>query len=207
MVIFTIVTGGMTYGLFTPTEAGSAGAFAVLLLSIVRKDINFEGIIKSFVESMRTACMVLMLVAGSTILGHFLVATKIPIMAADWIGQLPLPPSLIMVLILLTYELGGSFIDDLAFMVLATPIFFPVVLKLGYDPIWFGIILQIFVMIGSVIPPVAMMVFVVKNVTKEPLSTIFSGVYPFLIGLILCAVLLMIFPQLLTLIPSLFGVY
>jgi len=207
ILIFIIVTGGMSKGFFTPTEAGSAGTFAVLLLSVVKRDINFKGFIKSVAESLRTACMVLVLIAGSTILGHFLVVTKIPIMAADWIGQLPFPPFLLMILILLIYELGGSFIDDLAFMVLATPIFFPIVIKLGYDAIWFGVILHIFVMIGVVIPPVAVNVFVVRNITKVPFGVIYSGVYPFLIGMILCATLLFVFPQLITFLPSLFRIY
>jgi tripartite ATP-independent transporter DctM subunit len=207
ILIFLIVTGGMSWGFFTPTEAGSAGTFAVLLLSIVKRDINFKGFIKSVAESLRTACMVLMLIAGSTILGHFLVVTKIPILAADWVERLPLPPFLIMILILLIYELGGSFIDDLAFLILATPIFYPVVLKLGYDAIWFGVILHIFAMIGIIIPPVAINVFVVKNLTRVPFGVIYSGVYPFLIGLIFCAALLFIFPQLMLFLPSLFGVY
>jgi tripartite ATP-independent transporter DctM subunit len=207
ILIFLIVTGGMSWGFFTPTEAGSAGTFAVLLLSIAKRDINFKGFIKSIAESLRTACMVLMLIAGSTVLGHFLVVTKIPIIAADWVGQLPLPPFLIMILILLIYELGGSFIDDLAFLILATPIFFPVVLKLGYDPIWFGVILHIFAMIGIIIPPVAINVFVVRNLTKVPFGVIYSGCYPFLIGMILCAALLFIFPQLMLFLPALFGVY
>lgn len=207
ILIFLIVTGGMSWGFFTPTEAGSAGTFAVLLLSVAKRDINFKGFVKSVAESLRTACMVLMLIAGSTILGHFLVVTKIPIFVADWVGQLPLPHFVIMILILLIYEVGGSFIDDLAFMVLATPIFFPVVLKLGYDAIWFGVILHIFVMIGVVIPPVAVNVFVVRNITKVPFGVIYSGVYPFLIGMILCAALLFIFPQLMLFLPSLFRIY
>ncbi|MBM4350590.1 MAG: TRAP transporter large permease [Deltaproteobacteria bacterium] len=207
ILIFIIVTGGMAKGFFTPTEAGSAGTFAVLLLSVLKRDINFDGFVKSVAESLRTACMVLMLIAGSTILGHFLVVTKIPILAADWVGQLPYPPFLIMIFILLIYEIGGSFIDDLAFMVLATPIFFPIVIKLGYDPIWFGVILHIFVMIGVVIPPVAVNVFVVRNITKVPFGEIYSGVYPFLIGMIVCAALLFIFPHLITFIPSLFEIY
>jgi TRAP-type C4-dicarboxylate transport system permease large subunit len=112
-----------------------------------------------------------------------------------------------MILILLFYEVGGSFIDDLAFLVLATPIFFPIVLKLGYDGIWFGVILHIFAMIGIIIPPVAINVFVVKNITKVPFGVIYSGVYPFLIGMILCAALLFVFPQIITFLPSLFEIY
>jgi C4-dicarboxylate transporter DctM subunit len=202
LLIFLIVTGGMSKGIFTPTEAGSAGTFAVLVLSIAKRDINFGGFLKSVAESLRTACMTMMLIAGSTILGHFIIVTKIPMYAADWVLGLRLHPALIMLLILLIYEIGGSFIDDLAFMVLATPIFYPIVVKLGFDPIWFGIILHIFVMIGIVIPPVAMNVFVVRNITKIPFSVIYNGVYPFLIGMILCAALLFIFPQICLYLPN-----
>jgi C4-dicarboxylate transporter DctM subunit len=200
--IFLIVIGGLTWGFFTPTEAGSIGTFAVLVLSVIKRDINFKGFVKSVAEALRTACMVLVLIAGSTIFGHFLIVTKIPMLAADWIVELPYPHFLIMILILLIYEVGGSFIDDLAFMVLATPIFFPVVIKLGFDPIWFGVILHIFVMIGCLIPPVAINVFVVKNITKVPFGVIYSGVYPFLIGFVLCAAILFLFPQLATFLPS-----
>ena len=202
LLVFIIVTGGMSKGFFTPTEAGSVGTMAVLLLSIGKRTINFQGFIKSVSESLRTACMVLVLIAGSTIFGHFLAVTKIPMIAADWTMQLPLSPYLIMLIILIIYEIGGSFIDDLAFMVLATPIFYPVVVKLGFDPIWFGVILHIFVMIGVVIPPVAINVFVVKNITKEPFGVIYSGVYPFILGMMLCAALLFAFPEICLYLPK-----
>jgi tripartite ATP-independent transporter DctM subunit len=202
IVIFILIVGGLMEGFFTPTEAGSVGTFAVLLLSIAKRDINLKGYIKSVAESLRTACMVLMLIAGSTILGHFLAVTKIPMIAADWVVSLPLNRYLIMIIISLIYQMGGSFIDDLAFMVLATPIFFPAIIKLGFDPIWFGMIIAITVMIGVVIPPVAINVFVVKNITKVPFSVIYSGVYPFLISLIVCGALLFLFPQLATFLPS-----
>ena len=202
MVIFIIVIGGLTKGLFTPTEAGSVGTFAVLLLSIAKRDINLKSFIKSIAESMKTACMVLVLITGSTIMGHFLAVTEIPMLAADWIMQLPYPPYLIMIMILFIYEIGGSFIDDLAFMILATPIFFPVVIKLGYDLIWFGVIIHIFVMIGVVIPPMAINVFVVKNITKVPLNVIYKGVYPFLASLLITAALLFLFPQIALFVPS-----
>lgn len=203
-VIFLLVIGGLIKGFFTPTEAGSVGTFAVLLLSILKKDLNFKGFVKSLAESLRTACMVLLLIAGSTILGHFLAVTKIPMIVADWVMTLPFPKHLIMILISLIYLLGGSFIDDLAFMVLATPIFYPVILKLGFNPIWFGMIIGITVMIGVVIPPVAINVFVVKNITKVPFGVIYGGVYPFLLSLIVCALLLFLFPQIALFLPSLF---
>jgi C4-dicarboxylate transporter DctM subunit len=201
-IIFLLVIGGLMDGFFTPTEAGSVGTFAVLLLSLLKKDLSWKGFVKSIQESLRTACMVLMLIVGSTILGHFLAVTKIPMQAADWVIALNFPRELTLIIIALIYLLGGSFIDDLAFMILATPIFYPVVLKLGYDPIWFGMIIGITVMIGVVIPPVAINVFVVKNITKVPFGVIYKGVYPFLISLVVCALLLFFFPSLALYLPN-----
>jgi TRAP-type C4-dicarboxylate transport system permease large subunit len=148
--------------------------------------------------------MLLMLIAGSTILGHFIAVTNIPQNAADWIVSLPLNRYLIMFLICLVYEFGGSFIDDLAFMILATPIFYPAVLKLGFNPLWFGIVIGVVVMIGVVIPPVAVCVFVVKNITKEPMGKIYKGVAPFLISLGVMWGLLFAFPELALWLPSVF---
>jgi TRAP-type C4-dicarboxylate transport system permease large subunit len=148
--------------------------------------------------------MIMMLIVGSTILGHFIAVTTIPQITADWIVSLPVNRYLIMLLICIVYQIGGSFIDDLAFMILATPIFYPAVLKLGFDPVWFGIIMSITVMIGVVIPPVAICVFVVKNITKVPLGTIYKGVAPFLISLVLVGAILFVFPQLALWLPSVF---
>ena len=203
-IIFAMVIGGLMNGFFTPTEAGSVGTFAVLLLSLLKRDLSWKGYVKSLQESLRTACMVLMLIVGSTILGHFLAVTKIPMLAADWIIGLQFPRGFTMVLIALIYLVGGSFIDDLAFMILATPIFYPVIIKLGYDPIWFGMIIGITVMIGVVIPPVAINVFVVKNITKVPFGVIYRGVYPFLVSLVVCAILLFLFPSLALFLPGYF---
>ena len=203
VVIFLLMIWGLMKGLFTPTEAGSVGTGLVLLMSILRRDINFKGFIKSVAESLRTACMVLMLIAGSTILGHFIAVTKLPMIAADWVVGLPLNRYIIMIIISFIYQTGGSFIDDLAFMILATPIFYPVIIKLGFDPIWFGMIIAITVMIGVVIPPVAINVFVVKNITKVPFNVIYKGVYPFLISLVVAAALLFFFPQIALWLPNL----
>jgi len=202
LIIFLLVIGGLMKGFFTPTEAGSVGSVAVLAYAVLKGDMGFSGFVKSVTESLRTACMVLMLIAGSTILGHFLAVTRIPMHAADWIVGLPLHPHVIMVLIGFIYLIGGSFIDDLAFMVLATPIFYPVIVKLGYDPIWFGMIIAITVMIGVVIPPVAINVFVVKAITKAPFTVIYRGVLPFLLSLVVSAALLFAFPQIALFLPN-----
>jgi len=204
IVIFLVIIGGLLNGFFTPTEAGSVGTFAVIVLSFVKRDINLRKTAKSVLESLVTATMVLFLLAGSAVLGHFLAVTKIPMLVSDWVVQLPIHRSIIMFFVTLIYLIGGSFIDDLAFMILATPVFFPAVLKLGYDPLWFGMMIAVTVMIGVVIPPVAINVFVVKNITKVPIGVVYKGVYPFLISLVLCGILLFIFPQLVTFLPSLF---
>jgi tripartite ATP-independent transporter DctM subunit len=202
IIVFLLIMGGLMKGLFTPTEAGSIGTFAVLLLCVVKGDIKFKGFVKSVREAMRTACMVMLLIASSSVLGHLITVTDLPQIAAEWIVALPLNRVLIMGLILFIYLVGGSFIDDLAFMILATPICFPAIMKLGYDPLWAGIMIALTVAIGSVIPPVALCVFIVKNITKVPLGVIYSGVYPFLISLLLCVALLFFFPSLALYLPS-----
>jgi C4-dicarboxylate transporter, DctM subunit len=201
-LIFMLVVGGIMTGFFTPTEAGGIGTFAVIVLSVIKRDLSFKKFVKSLREALRTACMLLILIAGSTVLGHFIAVTNIPMMAADWIVNLPVNPYLIMFFICLIYELGGSFIDDLAFMVLATPIFYPAVIKLGFDPIWFGMVVAVTVMIGTVIPPVAICVFVVQNITKVPIMVIYKGVAPFLISLVFVGILLFLFPQMALWLPS-----
>jgi len=131
MLIFCVIIGGLMKGFFTPTEAGSIGTFAVLVLCIVKRNINFNGIKQSIKEALRTSCMVLLIVASSTVLGHFIAVTNIPEDAAAWIVGLPLNRHIIMSIIFIVYLVGGSFIDDLAFMILATPIFFPALKATG----------------------------------------------------------------------------
>jgi len=204
LIVFIMVVGGIMRGYFTPTEAGAVGTFAVLLLAVVKRDMTFKIYVKSVKEGLRTAIMILMLIAGSTVLGHFVAVTNIPQITADWVVTLPINRYLIMILICIVYEIGGSFIDDLTFMILATPIFYPVALKLGFPPLWFGIVIAFVEMIGVVIPPVAICVFVVKNITKVPIGIIYKGAAPFLISLILVWGLLFFFPELALWLPSVF---
>lgn len=204
LIIFCLVVGGILQGFFTPSEAGAVGTFAVFLLAVVKRDMNFQTYVVSLREALRTAGMLLMLIAGSTILGHFIAVTNMPQVAADWIAGLPLNRYMVLTIILLVYLVGGSFIDDLAFMILATPIFYPAVLKLGFNPLFFGIAVMIVVMIGVVIPPVAICVFVVKNITKEPMGRIYAGVTPFLLSLVIVWGILYAFPQIALWLPSVF---
>lgn len=193
-VVFLLVVGGLMTGFFTPTEAGSVGTMAVLILTICKKDMNFKKFVKSIMETLRIACMVLMLIAGATILGHFFAVTRTPFYVAEWMNSLQLDKHIIMLIIVAVYLVGGSFIEDLAFLILATPIFLPVVLKLGYDPVWFGVIVSVVTMIGIILPPVAINAFVVSGVTKEPVGVVYRGVYPFLAGMVICLLILLFFP-------------
>jgi C4-dicarboxylate transporter DctM subunit len=199
--VFLVMVVGIMKGFFTPTEAGSVGTCIILVLTLIRRELNMTLYIKSIIESVRTACMVLLLITSSTVLSHFIAVTKIPMVTADWIVTLPVSPVIIVIIIVLIYLIGGSFIDDLAFMILATPIFFPAIIKLGFDPIWFSIVVAITQMIGMVLPPVAICVFVVKQITKVPMGIIYKGVYPFLISLVLGMVLVFVFPKIATWLP------
>jgi tripartite ATP-independent transporter DctM subunit len=203
VVIFLLLILGLVKGFFTATEAGSVAAFIVIAVCMIKKDLGIKGFVRSVKDTISMASMAITLIAGSVIFGHFLAVTTIPMVSADWIVSLPLNRYIILILISLVYQLGGSFIDDMAFMILATPVFYPAVIKMGFDPLWFGMIIAVTVMIGVVIPPVAINVFVVKNITKVPFGVIYSGIYPFLIAIVLCGVLLFFFPQLATFLPSL----
>jgi C4-dicarboxylate transporter DctM subunit len=202
-IIFGVVIGGMITGFFSPTESGTIGTVAIFLLALVRGEVNSGMIVRSFKGALKTSIMTLMLIAGSAIFGHFLAITEIPMIAAKWAGALPVPGFVVMLLIIAIYLIGGSIMDDLAFMVLATPIFFPTAIQLGYDPIWFGILICVTLMIGGLIPPVAIYVFILGNITGIPFKTIYKGVVPFLAALVLALIILFVFPQLALWLPNL----
>jgi tripartite ATP-independent transporter DctM subunit len=204
LAIFVLVVGGLMWGFFSPTEAGSVGAFAVLVLVVAKGDMDLKRFIASLKDSVKIGCMVLVLIAGATVLGHFFAVTKMPYLVADWLSTLPVHRSVIIMIILLVYLIGGSFIEDMAFFILATPIFLPIVLKLGYDPVWFGMILSVTMMMGIILPPMAVNVFVVAGIAKVPLGTVYKGIYPFLVGLVICNLLVLFIPQLSLWLPSLF---
>ncbi|MBI4965811.1 MAG: TRAP transporter large permease [Desulfomonile tiedjei] len=204
LLVFLLVVGGLMQGFFTPTEAGSVGTFAVLILTLAKKDMNLKRFITAVSDTLRIGCMVLILLAGATILGHFFAVTRTPYLVATWLESLNVSPSIIIFLIIGVYLIGGSFIEDLAFLILATPIFLPVVLKLGYDPVWFGIIISVVTMIGVILPPMAINAFVVSGVTKEPISTVYKGIYPFVVGMSICLLILIFFPQISLWLPSVF---
>jgi len=204
VIIFGVVMGGLFVGFFTPTEAGAVGAFSTLLLAIIRRQITWPGFLQALVETTRISCMVLVIVTGATVFGHFLAITRIPFELAGWVKGLPLPPWGIMGVIIFIYLMGGCFMDALALILLTINIFFPVAVSLGYDPIWFGVIIVMVTEMGVITPPVGVNVYVVSGVAKDvPLEVIFKGILPLLLALIVAVVLMVIFPQIALFLPGL----
>jgi tripartite ATP-independent transporter DctM subunit len=154
LMIFAAVIGGMFAGWFTPTEAAAVGGFATLVLALAGRNLTWRGFVQSLVETTRISCMILVIVAGATIFGHFLAITRIPFDIAGWIADLHWPPYAVMIMIIVIYLIGGCFLDALALIMLTVPIFYPVVLQMGYDPIWFGVIIVLVTQMGVLTPPV-----------------------------------------------------
>ena len=206
VILFIVVIGGMFAGFFTPTEAAAIGAAGSLVIAAARRKLTFKMLTRSLQETVRTSCMVMIIVTGAVIFGHFLAVTRMPFELATTLAALPLPGWMIMGTIILFYLLAGSFIDALALILLTIPIFYPVVIELGYDPIWFGVIIVVVTQMGVITPPVGVNVYVVSGIERDvPLQKIFRGCMPFLAALILAAVLLMLLPGLCTFLPNHFG--
>ncbi|MFO7975755.1 MAG: TRAP transporter large permease [Candidatus Hydrogenedentota bacterium] len=204
LILFIVVMGGMFKGYFTPTEAAAIGAAGAIIVSLVRRQLTWKIFVRSVIETLRTSCMVMIIVAGAMIFGHFLAVTRIPSALAENLAELPLPSFMIMSLIILFYLLGGCFIDALALVLLTTSIFYPVTRELGYDPIWFGVIIVVVTQMGVISPPVGVNAYVVSGIERDiPLQTVFKGALPFLATLILAAALLVAFPKICLFLPEL----
>ena len=204
LLLFGVVMGGIFLGFFTPTEAAAIGAFATLAMAIIRKQINWKGFVNALADTTRTSCMVMVIVAGATIFGHFMAVTRVPYELSTWAGNLPLPGFVIMLIIILIYLLGGCFMDGFALIMLTIPIFSPLAQTLGFDLIWFGVVIVLISEMGVITPHVGINVYVVHGVAKDvPLEAIFKGVIPLLIALIICNTLLLLFPEIALFLPNL----
>ncbi|MBP8605929.1 MAG: TRAP transporter large permease [Phycisphaerae bacterium] len=206
LILFLAVIGGMFAGWFTPTEAAAVGALGSLIIAALRRQLSRKILIQSVKETVRTSCMVMIIVTGANIFGRFLAVTRIPFELASWLAGLPLPGWIIMFMIILFYLLAGCFIDALGLIMLTIPIFFPVVQELGYNPIWFGVIIVTVTQMGVITPPVGVNVYVVGGIERDvSLQTIFRGAVPFLGAMVLSAVLFVMFPKICTFLPTLVG--
>lgn len=202
--LFALVLGGLFSGLFSPTQAAAVGTAGAIVIGVARRSFNLRKLWLSLVDTALVSAMVMTILAGATVFGHFMAVTGIPKEASVFLNGLPVPPVLVMILILAIYLLLGMFMDGLAMVTLTVPILYPTVVALGYDPIWFGVIVVLVAEMGVVTPPVGMNVYIIKGVTGDiPLATIFKGACFFLFAMFALAALLLLFPMLATWLPSL----
>ncbi|WDP92325.1 MAG: TRAP transporter large permease [Desulfobacter sp.] len=208
LVVFLLVMSGLFYGFFTPTESAAVGVLGVLIVSVMRRQLTWKAFVKSLYETLQTSTMIMFLIAGAVIFGKFLAVTRIPFEVATWVGGFDLPPFMIMGIIVLIYFVGGCFMDSLGLIMLTIPIFYPIVVNLGYDPIWFGVIIVMVTEMGVITPPVGINVYVVYGVSRNvigdiSLESIFKGILPFLLTTAVGIVILILFPQIILFLPNL----
>jgi tripartite ATP-independent transporter DctM subunit len=204
VLLFLLVIGGLFLGWFSPTQAGAIGAGGALLIGLIRRQLTWKTFFEAGKDGLRTGCMVLFIITGAVIFGHFLAISTIPFLLADWVGSLPIHKMAIMGIIIFIFFVGGFFMDSMALIVVIVPIFYPIVQHLGFDLIWFGVIIVLTGEMGVITPPVGVNVFVIKGIAPEiPLNTIFKGIFPFLYALIILTIIIVLFPQIATFLPSL----
>lgn len=196
IALFVFVIGGLYLGWFTPTESGAFGAFGAIVLSLLMRKMTWEKFVQAVAGAIRSSAMVLMLVVGAMLFGRFLTLTRLPHEIALWVNELAIPATITMVLILLIYVIGGSLMDALGFLIISIPIFYPTVILLGYDPVWFAVVLTVVTSMGAITPPVGVNVFIVQGLaTGTSLIDAFKGASYYLVPYVVFIALLMIFPS------------
>jgi len=206
VVIFLLVIGGIYTGLFTPNEAAGVGATLIFLMAIVKKKLTPRILLASLFEALRVSVMVLFLVAGANVFSYFLALSMIPMKVSTWIAGLGVSQYAILSIIVLIYLLLGCFLDAISMMILTLPVIFPVVLTLGFDPIWFGVICVLMMGAGLITPPMGLCVFTVASIAKDaPLEEVFKGALPFLIAILFVTFLITLYPQIALFLPGLMG--
>jgi tripartite ATP-independent transporter DctM subunit len=194
--LFLLVIGGLYTGWFTPTEAAGVGAFGAFAITLIKKRLTWDNLKVSLEQTVRTTAMVFLILIGAHIFGYFLTISQIPdqlsILATEW----GLSKYAILALIIFAYIIMGCFMEGLALMVLTIPIVYPLVLELGFDPIWFGVIITLVMEMSLITPPVGINVFIISGISKDvPMYVIFRGIIPFWCAMLVCVIFLILFPQ------------
>jgi tripartite ATP-independent transporter DctM subunit len=203
LVLFIFVIGGLYGGFFTPTEAGGVGASGAYLLGVLRGKLNRKNTREALLQATRTAAAVFTVLIGALLFGYFLTITQTPQKLTEFLTGLGVGRYGVLALIMVMYLVLGCLMDAMAMIILTVPIIFPVIVALGFDPIWFGIVIVMTVELGLIHPPVGMNVFVIKSVVKDvSFTTIFKGVLPFVATDILRLVILIAFPIIALYLPS-----
>ncbi len=203
LLLFVFVIGGIYGGVFTPTEAAGMGAAGAFLIGVARRRLPWPDIVRSLLEATRTTAAVFTVLIGAILFGYFLTVTQTPQKVTEFLTGLGLGRYGVLALIMIMYLALGCLMDALAMIILTVPIVFPVIKQLGFDPIWFGVIIVMTVELGLIHPPVGMNIFVIKSVVEDAkISTIFYGVLPFIVTDILRLILLIAFPIIALWLPS-----
>lgn len=200
--LFIVVIGGIYTGVFTPTEAGGVGAFGAFLVALVRGKLTLRNFWESLKSTTKNTGMIFLILMGALILGYFLSVTRLPFEMADMVAGLAVNRYVVLSLILVLLTALGCIMDSMTIVILTVPIFFPVIVRLGFDPIWFGILVVRVTEIGLITPPVGMNIYIIRGISNVPMGTIFRGVTPFIIADFLHVILLMAVPQISLFLPS-----
>ncbi len=196
LVLFILVLGGMYGGVFTPTEAGAVGAFGALVLGLVKRRLTWKSFATSLSDTALLTGMVFLLIIGAMIFNYFIAVTEIPFALAQFVGGCTVPPIVVMSALLVIYVIVGFFMDIIAVMIITVPIIYPLLLTIGIDPVWFGVLVVLTIMIGNITPPVGIVVYAVGGIVRDvPLFTIFRGIWPFFFAMLIALVILIVFPQ------------
>lgn len=202
LILFIAVTGLIYTGIATPTESSGIGAFVAMLLAIREKRLTLKSTLAALINTAHTTGMILLIILGAQIFGYFLTVSRVTNELTGWVGGLELPALAVMALILVGYVILGFFMDQIAILILTVPVVLPLVLQLGFDPVWFGVIVVITAEVGMVTPPMGMNVFVVARYTGRPLSELFSGVMPHVLAHVVVIAILTLIPGLVTWLPN-----
>ncbi|UCD82639.1 MAG: TRAP transporter large permease [Desulfobacterales bacterium] len=203
LMIFLTVMGGIYFGFFTPTEAGGIGATVLFLVALFKRKLNWPVFKTSLLESVSISVMVLFLVAGANVFSTFLALSMIPIKVSTWVVSLEVSRYMILTIVILIYLFLGCFLDAISMMVLTMPVIFPVIVNLGFNPIWFGVIAVLMMEAGLLTPPMGLNVFTVAGVAKDvPLESIYRGILPFLISIFVVVLFIILFPGTATFLPN-----
>ena len=206
LVLFVFVIGGLYGGFFTPTEAGGVEATGAFLLGVLRGKLDRAKTLEALLSATRTAAAVFTVLIGALIFGYFLTITQVPQKLTGFLTEMGLGRYEVLALIMVMYLILGCLMDAMAMIILTVPIIFPVIVQLGFDPIWFGIIIVMTVELGLIHPPVGMNVFVIKSVVHDvSFTTIFKGVIPFILTDLLRLVILIAFPMIALWLPGQMG--
>ncbi|MGJ9385037.1 TRAP transporter large permease [Salipaludibacillus sp. CF4.18] len=204
ILIFMVSIGGIYFGVFTPTEAGGIGAMGAFIVTIITRRLTWSKFLLSLDDTIRLSVMLFLILIGATIFGRFLALSQIPMELTAYVGSLDVSPFIILAMILLVYLVLGMFMEGIAIMVLTLPIVYPIVTQLGFDGIWFGIIMVMVLNIGVLTPPLGLSIYIISGVVKDvPIDKIFRGVTPMVIVMVFFTILLVVFPEIVLYLPSL----